>query len=477
MPLTNEDRQLLKAIFQRLEDKPLEPGTPRYEQLYQPIYEVPGCEDPVELLQRYVEYSGVESLQLFSGFRGSGKSTELLRLKHQLEGEGYAVLYADAVRYINPSEEIDISDLLIVLAGAFSDALEKWAGNLAQVRLVDESYWTRLKNFVTRTSASLTEANVKLEADSPAQELIGGVKAGIDLKLALRDSPSFRRNLQQFMQNRIGELRATVIEFFQDGVKAIKGVWGDEKEVVFIFDSLEQVRGSLSNERDVLRSVERVFASHLNLLALPSVHVIYTVPPWLEFVMPGVDINTLWTPKLWNNDPQRTRHEAGWDALRALVRRRIGENACEKVFNCQALDKFTSADELIEACGGDFRILLRLLRETLLRVRSLPIAQDAIDGAITSVRGDFLSISVEDAVWLAEIGEQRTTGLKDTDPESIGRLTRFLDTHFVLYLKNGKKWYDTHPLIRDEVAKIVRQQEQSRRRKPGREQAGTPPTP
>lgn len=111
MPLSNEDRQLLKEIFQRLEDRPLEPGTPRYEQLYQPIYEVPGCEDPVELLQRYVEFSGVESLQLFSGFRGSGKSTELLRLKHQLEGNGYVVLYSDAVKYINPSEEIEISDL------------------------------------------------------------------------------------------------------------------------------------------------------------------------------------------------------------------------------------------------------------------------------------------------------------------------------------------------------------------------------
>lgn len=471
MPLSNEDRQILKEIFQRLEDKPLEPGTPRYEQLYQPIYEVPGCEDPVELLQRYVEFSGVESLQLFSGFRGSGKSTELLRLKHQLEREGYVVLYADAVRYINPSEEIDISDLLIVLAGAFSDALEGWAKGLEEpVRLVDESYWTRLKNFVTRTSVSLTEANVKLEADSPAKELIGGVKAGIDLKLALRDSPSFRRNLQQFMQNRIGELRATVIEFFQDGVKAIKRVWGDEaKEVVFIFDSLEQVRGSLSNERDVLRSVERVFASHLNLLSLPSVHVIYTVPPWLEFVMPGVDINTLWTPKLWHNDPQRSRHEAGWDALRALVRRRIGAGACDRVFDCQGQDKFTAADPLIEACGGDFRILLRLLRETLLRVRSLPITQNEIEAAITSVRGDFLSISVEDALWLAEIGERRTTGLRDTTSESIGRLTRFLDTHFVLYLKNGNKWYDTHPLIRGEVAKIVRQQEQSRRQRPKQE--------
>jgi hypothetical protein len=110
---------------------------------------------------------------------------------------------------------------------------------------------------------------------------------------------------------------------------------------------------------------------------------------------------------------------------------------------------------LIESCGGDLRIMLRLLRETLLRARTLPIPQDAIAGAITSVRGDFMSISIEDARWLADIGKHRKHGLPDTDAGSVNRLTRFLDTHFVLYLKNGEKWYDTHPLIREEVAKII----------------------
>lgn len=462
MSLTPDERRLLKSIFQRLVDEPLMPGTPKYEQLYQPIYDHPGCEDPVQLLQTYVEFSDVQSLQLFSGFRGSGKTTELFRLQKQLEQEGYVVLYANAVQYINPSEEIDISDLLIVVAGAFSDALEKWAKQFdVPVNLQHEPYWTRFNNYLTRTTVTPAEIGVNIEADSPASKLLGGIKAGLDLKLALKSSSSFRRNLQQFMQNRIGELQATVVEFFEDGVKAVKRILGDEKQVVFIFDSLEQLRGSLSNEREVLRSVERVFASHLNLLDLPYVHAIYTVPPWLEFVMPGVDINTLWTIKLWNNDPERTRYEAGWNALRQLVLKRIGSDACQKVFNCQNLETFTAVDDLIDACGGDLRIMLRLLRETLLRARSLPISQEAIDGAITSVRGDFMSISIEDAQWLAEISKHRKHGLPDTNTESVNRLTRFLDTHFVLYLKNGEKWYDTHPLIRDEVAKIISRHSQT----------------
>jgi hypothetical protein len=35
-------------------------------------------------------------------------------------------------------------------------------------------------------------------------------------------------------------------------------------------------------------------------------------------------------------------------------------------------------------------------------------------------------------------------------------LSRFLDTHLVLFLTNGKDWYDLHPLIREEVAALAK---------------------
>ena len=38
----------------------------------------------------------------------------------------------------------------------------------------------------------------------------------------------------------------------------------------------------------------------------------------------------------------------------------------------------------------------------------------------------------------------------------VNRLARFLDSHFVLYFVNGKEWYDIHPLIREEVADVMR---------------------
>ena len=113
------------------------------------------------------------------------------------------------------------------------------------------------------------------------------------------------------------------------------------------------------------------------------------------------------------------------------------------------------AGRLIELCGGHFRDLLLLLRETLLRAKALPVDDATVDRAIVRVRSNFLPISIADAQWLAEIERERATLLKTTDAAEIQRLTRFLDTHVVLYLKNGDEWYDVHPLVRNEVKLIV----------------------
>jgi len=434
MPLSPQDRQLLKQVYQQLdENKPLKPGDP----LYQPVYDYPGCDDPVELMQKHIEWTEVESVQLFSGFRGSGKTTELFRLRKQLEEANCVVLYADALKYLNPSEEVDISNLLIVLAGAFSDALE----NELKIDIGGESYWARLTNYLTKTDVNIPEMTAKV---------------GIDLKLSLKTSPTFRQKLEQFLCNRIGELKNEVDQFIEYGVKAIRAKHGEKARVVFVFDSLEQVRGSRSNEQDVIQSVERLFANYYpKMLKLPNLHAVYTVPPWLQFASPNITkIIIIPCVRQWHNDATRSEHTDGCDALYSLVQKRFGE-AYGQVFG-QSSDRYNPlAKKIIDVCGGHFRDLLLLLREMLLRAKSLPVTPEVIEAAITEVRSHFLPIAIEDARWLNQIADLRTAALPSAGPEDVNRLTRFLDTHFVLYFRNGDEWYDVHPLIRDEVAAIV----------------------
>jgi len=459
MPVNRGDRDFLRGMHRNLSDGALDPTSTFYE----PIYSELPLEDPVGRLSTLIDFDGVESIQLFSGFRGSGKTTELRRLKRGLEDDSqdYFIVYADALEYVNPAEPIDITDLLIALAGAFSDALEPMLGT----DIARESFWARFTNFLTNTDVRINEAGLKAEAATPGKDLLGSLKAGIDVKVELKTGSSFRQQIQSLLANRLGELKNQVDRFFEDGIKQVRAKHGERTKIVFLFDQLEQIRGTRQTEQDVIRSVERIFAVNFDMLKIPYVHVVYTVPPWLKFVLPAmVQITLLPTVHLWNNDTERTRCEPAWTVFRSLVRRRLGDVGLARLFGNDEAIRQRSVDRVIDVCGGHFRDLLRLLRDVVVRAVSLdalPVHSGLLDDAINAARRDFLPIAQEDAKWLDEIARVRATALPNTDAGPVNRLTRYLDSHFVLYFVNADEWYDIHPLIRGEVTEVMQAAERA----------------
>jgi len=459
MALTAQDQQLLKDIYQRLKDIPLTPGNAFYE----PVYQQAGVEDPMAKLGMRIELSGAESLQLFSGFQGSGKTTELFRLRRDLEQKGCLVLYANALDYISDSNEVDITTMLMSIAGAFGEHLKDEGAHI-----MSESFWARFSNYLTNTTIELSDVGIKTEAGVPAiaKELVGDIKAGVDLKLALKTAPSFRQKLESFLANRLYELKQQVNTFVEEGVKRIREKKGrPELPIVFLFDQFEQVRGSRTNEQEVIHSIEKLFRDHLQMLRLPLVHVIYTVPPWLQFSQPGAfntetNIETLPCVRLWKNDPQRSHCPEGWRLFRETIIRRFDKNNFNRIFGADQPAAQRLVDPIIVMSGGHFRDLLHLLRETLVLILTwqpeLPVKPEVIERAIANLRSQFLPIAIEDARWLDRIARERNTGLIDNKPESVSRLNGFLNRHWALYLTNGKDWYDIHPLIRDEVATLAK---------------------
>jgi hypothetical protein len=174
-----------------LADKPLEPDSPFYE----PVYQKLGLDDPVQQLSTLIDFSEQESLHLISGFRGCDKTTELFRLRRLLENRAYFVLYSDALNYVNVTEPIEISALLLVLAGAFSDAAEESLGrNIAR-----ETFWERLLRFL-KSDINLKETILKLDYETPFKRILGGLKAGIDLKFNIKTPTKFRTGIREQRQ-------------------------------------------------------------------------------------------------------------------------------------------------------------------------------------------------------------------------------------------------------------------------------------
>ena len=425
--MTLEDDQFLKEFFNAVADRPLEPDDKRYVSLYD---EALVDADPVQQLALAVEWS-TESVRLFSGYRGTGKSTELRRLKRQLEESGHLVFLCDMEDYLNLSTEVDVSDFLMAVAGSFDEAVrEEYGDALGSF----ESYWEGLQQFLT----SLEVKDVSVSASV--------------LKASLKSDPTFKQRLQKTMAGHIGALVADVRKFCENRVNALRThVGGPDKKVVLLVDSVEHIRGTFANAEDVQSSVEVLFAGHAEKLRIPDMHVVYTVPPYLKVRYPNISqlydeggLETLPSFKL--HDQDGTRIEAAYRAFEQVVRKRgdwrrlLGPD--DSVLH-----------RLIRSSGGHLRVLLGLLAAVALRARTLPAAESAVTAAINRRKAEFLPIPNDDARWLADIGETHKAELQSL--QKLPSLARFFDTHLVLCYRNGDEWYDVHPLIGEHVQEQV----------------------
>lgn len=428
-----EDKVFLRDFFQALEDRPLDPDDPAYVGLYgDPELQL---EDPVELLARSIEWARTNtSAQLLSGFRGAGKSTELRRLRRDLTEAGYLVLLVDVFDYLSPSSPVDVSDFVMVLAGALSDELDT-AGVLPQ-SATHESYWVRLKSF--------------LQARVEVQEISGRL-GPLDIKAGLHTDPTFRSRLQHGVAGHFAELVGDVRAYARETITAIPAERLGSG-LVLIMDSLERIGGTITNAQDVQESLERLFTVHAESLQLPQAHVVYTVPPWLKIRAPSVStqfsggLQMLHPISVRERDGDGAPIAASLGAMCAIVSRR---GDWQRLLGDRAV-----LDRLALESGGHVRDLLRLLSEIVRRADGLPVSERAVQRAITQVQGEMLPIALDDARWLQRIADSHDASLLEIS--KLPRLVTFLDAHLVLcYLESGKEWYDVHPLVREEVAKLA----------------------
>ena len=428
-----DDLRFLGDFFKALTDRPLEPADPAYV----PLYGKEGLlvsDDPMELLARGVEWTPGGGVQLFTGFRGTGKSSELLRLRHLLRERGFLVVLLDIEDHINVSTPLAISDFLLSLAGAFDEALS--SAELLGDSALSRPFWDRAWQFLKRIRIDETT-------------LSGGVKdtANAEIKLSLKQDPSFKARLQKHLEGHLTALVQEVHGFFKEAVTALKDKHGVAIEVVLIVDSLEHMRGSSAESSEhVHRSLEELFAGHADKLRLPGLHVIYTIPPYLKVRYPNLGglyrpggLLTLPTIKVGTFDRPE---EKGLAALQQVLSLR---GDCQRLFG----EDEAILRSVLRFSGGNFRDLFRFVAELLRRTDTVPVSHHIFDAAFSQMQNEFLPIADDDARWLARVGRTKTAALESA--QALPHLARFFDTHMILCYRNGHEWYDLHPLIADEV--------------------------
>lgn len=430
MPLSPADDELLARCYRNRHEKPIQPGHPFYVEIWEHA-----DYDPVRRLRKHIVWSEIESLQLFSGFSGSGKSTQLLRLQQELEAADYLVVYANADDYLNLGEPIEVEELLVTIAGAFSDKLD--------ASLLVDSYWDRLLHYLGQTEVAVPEATFKLPAAS--------------FKAELKASPTFRQRVRKVIQSHLPEVRQQVQAFIGEVVNAVQNKTPGRR-VVFLFDSFEKLRGTPSNEQEIMGSIERLFGGYLDMLQLPYVHCVYSVPAFVQFFVNCGELVIIPTIKLWKRrvpNEAELPHEPGLVVLRSILEKRFGTAAQRRIWGePDTQGRYDGIEKLIVASGGALRDLFRLFREALLAAQTLPIPDKVVQQAVATVRNDFKT-SIEDAHWLHKIHSEQAADPQTSKASDVNRYMRLLDSHLILFYRNDMSWYDSHPLVRDEVQRIL----------------------
>ncbi len=431
-------KETLKIFYQALSGlDPLEKGEddPRYV----PILQAHAENDPILKLAQRIEFSASESVSLLTGFRGNGKTTELYRLKAQLESNGCTVFRLDMDNYVNPTQPVEISDFLLSLSAALADSLKKHQG----LETLTENYFSRLSSFL---KSEVVLDGTKLSIPDGAAEL--GLK--------LKQEPTFKRKVQEHLRGHLSDLVKQVNDYISEVVTTLrKHAKQADMKIVILVDSLEHIRGVGSEAQEVYESIVNTFSGHTDKLALPGVHIVYTVPPFLILHASGTAHSLGGNPIVkWPNVHVRTIEgqpdENGLSVMRQVIDRRMSD--WQQIISTPHLDK------LAFSTGGDLRDFFRQVREALVSLSAasslgrddVKIDDNVIDNVTTELQNQLqLMLTEKNKAVLARIHKEKQLVRKG--PEELPILSSLLDANLIMNYQNGAPWFDVHPLVLDMI--------------------------
>ncbi len=369
--------------------------------------------------------------QLFTGHVGCGKSTELLRLKAELEAAGFYVVYFESSEYLDMSD-VDVTDILLAIAYQVSVKLE--ADNIR----LKPNYFVNL----------FTELGDLLQ--TPVEISQVDFSVGISkITAKTKDSPKLRNLMRQYMEPRTSSILQSINEELL-GAAAARLAQKGNIGLVVIIDNLDRVDArQLPSGRT---QPEYLFIDRGEQLSKLGCHVVYTIPLALSFSNEtdtlkqrfggGLSLKIL--PMVPVRQRQGTPHTEGLELLRQMVMAR----AFPSISPDRRLDPvgaiFASPDLLDRLClvsGGHVRNLLGLVCDCIQK-GDPPFSSDDVERVIRGQR-DNLARAIDDDEWaliLQVVDQQIVKG--DREYQAL------LRSMFVFeYQDVNGIWYGINPLL------------------------------
>jgi AAA ATPase domain len=421
---------ILHKIYNAFDPAPL----PANSKLYVDCKAVRGGSDVLLELGKTIRFSNRPTCQLYTGHRGGGKSTELLRLKQDLENKGCTVVYFSAEdEDVNP-EDVEYTDILLACTRHLLEQVKE-----ANPKPVLS--WLRERGQVLKEvllmDISLTDSKVEF-----------GVKEFAKITASIRTQPTQRTKLRELLNPYTEKLVEALNEFIADAKRKLPQ---DKKRLVVIADGLEKV--TLATKEGGRTNHDEIFIDRAEQLKGLDCDVIYTVPISMVLSSRVSDMVEIYgciphvLPMVMTETRQNKLNPVGIEILQSIVGSRMESIEGAKGLNLQT-QVFDSPETLNWLClmsGGHVRNLV-LLVQTAIKYNEeecLPIQASALGQAIRQLRKTYRDTVNEDQWSLLAAVHRSKQPLNDDAHRSL------LFTRCLLEYREEESWHDVHPVLRD----------------------------
>ncbi len=424
---------ILTGIYNAVDPfRPLEPGDPAYVDCEAERGDANVLLDLGPEILRSEKYT----CQLYAGHRGAGKSTELLRLKADLESKGCYVVYFAAV---GEDGDIDPQDV------QYTDIL------LACTRHLLESLKTAdptplISWFKDRGKALYELGQTNIQMESLDVNVLASQFASMTANI--RAVPSERKKIRDLVNPHTVTLVNALNEFIADGKRKLPP---GKTQLVVIADNLDRIVPIYDDHGR--SNHDEIFIDRCDQLKGLECHLIYTVPIAMVYSNRANELKDIYgnpdlLPMVMVQTPDGALHKPGLEKLKEILRRRIRPFVPEVRLSQDVFEGPEVVQQLCLASGGHVRELLLLTKEAFSRADRLPIPTRAVRRALAETR-DTYRRTVEKHQWaiLAKVAQRRQI---DNDEDHRDLLFRRCVMEYRYYDDDGTMqcWYDVHPLIK-----------------------------
>lgn len=411
--------------------QPLAAGDPTYVD----CREVRGDGDILVDLGIRLQRSDQKTCQLYSGHRGAGKSTELLRLKQDLEQQNFYVVYFAADEEDIEAKDAQYTDILLACTRHILEDLKNSADPNPLLNWL-KSRWQELRDLAL-TDVSLEKMSVE-----------GQISQFAKLTANLRAEPTLRHKIREKVNPQTDTLIKVLNQFLAEAKKHLPNGC---TQLAVIVDNLDRIAPIIQENGET--NHEEIFINRSEQLTDLDCHLIYTVPISLVYSRRSSDLREIYSdtqvlPMVMVRTDAGEIYNPGLEKIKEVICRRVEQFAPTLSLEAEIFDSSETLNQLCLMSGGHVRNLLLLTQDAIGRTKELPISVQAVRRAVTQAR-DTYRRTVEQEQWelLAKVSRSKRV-INDNKYRNLLFNRCLLEYRYVDDEGEIKRWCDVHPLLK-----------------------------